>query len=43
MGEEDCWLFAIETVEGDLTQQEFEALALMIREAECEEDETELG
>jgi len=31
MGEADCWRFAIETVEGDLTQEQLSALAEIIK------------
>ena len=41
LGEADCWRFAIETVGGDLTQEQFTALAEIIKEAECPERDTQ--
>ena len=41
MGEEDCWLFAIETVEGKLTPEQLCALAAIVRDDEDPECEAE--
>ena len=41
LGEADCWRFAIETVGGDLTQEQLDALAVIIKEAESAECETQ--
>ena len=40
LGEEDCWLFAIETVEDKLTQEQLCALAAIVRDDEDPEGES---
>ena len=40
MGEEDCWLFAIETVEDKLTPEQLCALAAIVRDDEDPECES---
>ena len=40
LGEEDCWLFAIETVEDKLTQVQLCALAAIVRDDEDPECES---
>ena len=41
LGEADCWLFAIEAVQEDLSQEQLEALVQMARGAACSDCETQ--